>query len=57
MMIRCYPIADQTERHREPVDDRNLHCDVGLLAQSLGGVDPRRPRPDDRDDEGLGLGD
>jgi len=55
MMIRCYAIADQTEWHREPVDDRNLDSDVGLLAQSLGRVDSRWPGADDRDDKGFGL--
>ena len=50
-MVGRYAVTDQAERHRQPIDDRDLDIDVGLLAQCLGSVDPRWPRPDDRNDE------
>ena len=50
-MVGRYAVTDQAERHRQPIDDRDLDIDVGLLAQSLGSVNTRWPRPDDRNDE------
>ena len=50
-MVGRYAVADQPERHWEPVDDRNLNCDIGLLTEGLGGVDPCRPGSHNGDDE------
>ena len=49
-------VADQSERHRQPVDHRHLNRDIGLLAQRLGGVDARRTGSDDGDHEGWSVG-
>jgi hypothetical protein len=48
-MIGRYAVADQSERHREPIDDGYLHGHIGLLAEGLGGVDPCRPGSHDGD--------
>ena len=46
-----YAVADQPERHWKPVNDCDLHCDIGLLAEGLGGIDPCWPSPHNRNDE------
>ena len=51
MVIGRDPVADQTERHRQPIDHGHPDRHVDLLTQRLGGVDAGRAGTDDRHDQ------
>jgi hypothetical protein len=50
------PVADQSERGREAVEDVDGQDQVGAVEQRLGGVQPGRPGADDRHPQRAGAG-
>ena len=50
-MVWRYAVADQPERYGKPVNDRDLHRHIALMAEGLGGVDPCSARPHNGDDD------
>ena len=49
LVIRRHAVANEAERHWQPVDHRDLDRHLGLLAECLCRIDARRARTDDRD--------